>query len=499
MRASPEIIAAARRRNKNGARSGLLAGRYEQAGRQFVQVTINFPFNMVTSSFDSHQQEFSTYEATKAQERNSSQADKIHWEKDAAYRNQPYRHLHHQNGVIGSFQLRLIEAADLKRSHWSPLGLGPVKLLGLSKAHGQVSSFVSFSWDRNTSFDVKAHSPDSKPAAKPFELPPNFVSPIIPQDSNPVWTNCVFDLALMKGMWQDSQPIRLAVRVDEDGTMVENFLPGVPSGGDSRLLGTGSLDLTSLCLGQIVKGPGLGQPQVGVLDTWIPIKKVGESSLKGKRMEQDAKHQGLKKHILDDDLKAENNDVMGRVRVLVSYQPNGMEPQPNDIVALEAFARQDPRNSSCRAVLPPLLPLHVVKTSGPWIMVEYNLLRRHHRNSKAFLRLHRNAVFVIERKNLMDETLNLALLPADVFMGSPLGSAAKDILGPAFIAGRQLLMPALLSSKLVWMAVRTTALASVTGVQAATSAFVNEGSNSLTHENDSEHRQKQQNYKFVTL
>jgi hypothetical protein len=30
----------------------------------------------------------------------------------------------------------------------------------------------------------------------------------------------------------------------------------------------------------------------------------------------------------------------GEVRVLVSYAPNGISPQPNDLVALEAFARR---------------------------------------------------------------------------------------------------------------------------------------------------------------
>jgi hypothetical protein len=49
---------------------------------------------------------------------------------------------------------------------------------------------------------------------------------------------------------------------------MENFIPGVSSGGDSRLLEIGSLDITLLCLGQVVD---TGQPQVGILDTWVPI------------------------------------------------------------------------------------------------------------------------------------------------------------------------------------------------------------------------------------
>jgi hypothetical protein len=48
---------------------------------------------------------------------------------------------------------------------------------------------------------------------------------------------------------------------------MENFIPGVSSGGDSRLLEIGSLDITLLCLGQVVD---TGHPQVGILDTWVP-------------------------------------------------------------------------------------------------------------------------------------------------------------------------------------------------------------------------------------
>ena len=52
-----------------------------------------------------------------------------------------YRHLHHQRGIIGTFHVRLLEGRNLQRKHWSALSLGPVKHLGLSRAHGEVSSF----------------------------------------------------------------------------------------------------------------------------------------------------------------------------------------------------------------------------------------------------------------------------------------------------------------------------------------------------------------------
>jgi hypothetical protein len=323
------------------------------------------------------------------------------------------------------------------------------------------------------------------------------------QDDNPVWTNCFFDVQLRKGDFQDGQKICLSVRVDEESTAVENLLPGVPSGGDSRLLGTGCLDLTSLCLGQTSQ---TGQPQVGVLDTWINIsqEKVGDGIAEQEDKEYPNDLDKKKKAAKEGKEGATDYpNSTGRVRILVSYLPNGMEPKHNDIVALEAFARQNPRKSSCRPILPPLLPLQVVKTSGSWLLVDYELPGRSRRSSsdkRALLRLHRNSVFVIERKNIVDGTLNLAMLPADVFMSSPLGGATREVLGPAFVAGKQLLMPALLSSKLLWMAVRTTAVASISGVQAATGAFVNEGSNSLTNGGEgSQRRQRSDNYKFVSV
>ena len=243
-----------------------------------------------------------------------------------------------------------------------------------------------------------------------------------------------------------------------------------------------------------------GQPQVGVLDTWVNIGGDEVALQERKEFQQDLVKE--KAAIEGKEGESDPPNSTGRVRILVSYLPNGMEPKHNDIVALEAFARQNPRKSSCRPVLPPLLPLHVVKTSGPWLLVDYEIPgghRRSSRDSRAFLRLHRNAVFVIERKNIVDETLNLALLPADVFMSSPLGGATREVLGPAFVAGKQLLMPALLSSKLLWMAVRTTAIASITGVQAATGAFVNEGSSSLTNDGEGSQINRSNNYKFVSL
>jgi hypothetical protein len=446
----------------------------------------------------SSMEESSTYEATKARQSTRSQPDKIHWDGSAAFRDKPYRQLHHQNGVIGIFRVRLLEAADLQRSHWSALALGPVKHLGLSKAHGACSSFCSFEFEYKNPHETQvatastAHrmledrkpAASSKPSAKSSSAA---VSPIVPSDNNPVWENCQFDFLLRKGaLVSDGRRINLAVRVAEDSTAMENFLPGMPKA-DDRLIGCGSLDMTDLCLGESAEGQALP----GVLDAWLPI------SLQGQESEQEEEYQEMKYNKNDplappvSKQKRQQSEappaVTGMVRVLISYQPIGLDPQPKDIVAMEAFARRNPSDNSCRPVLPPLMPLTVLERRGAYLLCEYRLIANTTSNSSvvrshktACVRLHRNACFVIERRNIVDAAHNLALLPADVWMSTPLGQAVSRTASPVVTATEKLLMPAALTFKLVWMAGRTAALAGVSGIQALGSTLWHEGTQSLT-------------------
>jgi hypothetical protein len=456
---------------------------------------------------------YSTYEFAKAQECSASNPDKIHYDKGAAFRKENYRQLFHQDNKIGHISVRLLEAADLDRRYWSALALGPMKHLGLSKAHGEISSFVSFCLDTNATSTNNIRTSSSAvddydkkiPAATKFSVDgatststmnmlhqlPTYVSPVVPKTNNPVWADCQFELPLHKGAFQDGEPVRIFLRVEEDSTPLENMIPGIASaGGVARLLGVGHLDVTNLCLGQ---HPITGRPITeGVLDAWVPIKLPDEQEQKP--------FIALGAH--DDELKKPSypikgdkaNGMGGRVRVLITYHPHGMNPQRNDIVALEAFARQNLRTATCHSIIPPLLPLHVIEVKEPWLLVKYRLpfetdnnmynhgINENDDDRKACMRIHRNAVFVIERKNLMDATMNIVLQPAEFVLSTPLGRSAQEILGPLIVASKQLMMPAILSSKLLWMAVRATALASFTGMAAAGTAFVSEGTSSLTND-----------------
>jgi len=448
-----------------------------------------------------------TYEASKARQSVAAQPDKIHWDSAVSFRDSPYRQLHHQQGLMGRLRIRLVEANSLQRSYWSALALGPVKHLNWSKAHGPVSSYCTFCLvfqdvhkDR-----MQRNANSNNDLRKPAAAPPkqrSVVSPMVERDNNPVWDNCQFEFPLRKGALPgDGQRIRLQVRVDEDSTALENLIPGVPTGGDARLLGIGYLDVTDLILGQDLV---TGQALPTVVDEWIPL------SLQGRTIPEEMQEFLYHK---EDPLKppikpkaaTEPPKETGQVRLLVSYEPQGMEPQPKDIVALEAFARRSTLTSSCRPVIAPLAPYTVLERRGVFLLCRYTAAD----GKAACVRLHRNAVFVIERQSLVDAAHNLALLPADVWMATPLGRALGHAAGPIVAAGREVLMPATLSLKLVWVAFRTATLAGVSGVQALGSTLWNEGTQSLTinHRDaqqpyarqDSESRQSSASAKFVSL
>ena len=489
--------------------------------------------------YSPEQAHHNTYEGARARQSAESLADKVHWEESLSFRGQPYRYLHHQKGVIGRFTVRLLEARELRRSYWSALALGPVKHFGLSKAHGEVTSFCTVAldfveWDHDNpdrqqasqSASQTKRSIDSNPLVLPGsedrKQPASINqrrrnstwvnddedaqrSPVVSRNNNPVWDNVTMTFPLRKNaMSTDGMRILVKLRVNEDSTAVENLLPIGGGGEDSRLLGQGELDVTNLCLGQNHEGQALP----GIIDAWIPL-----SLPKGEKVDEDdskpppshtkeasshaAMHSNSKQDSEVTDFSAaaakkhdqSMSECTGRVRVFVSYEPYGMEPQTNDVVALECFARRHWPSTSCRPTLyPPLQPMRVLDRRGPYLLLATATTRattsRNLHNLPHRIRLHRNAVFVVERQNLVDTVQNLVWLPADVFLSTPMGQAAEEMAGPVVVAGQQVLMPALLSFKLFWMAFRTTALAGFSSVQALGSTFLEEGTNSLMEQGD---------------
>lgn len=459
-----------------------------------------------------------TYEQASALKLQSKAADPIHYNIKYSYRNSKYRHLYHQNGIIGHFKVRLVEAKNLKRWHWSVLGMGPVKLLGLSHAHGQVSSFavmklvfrsrrkgfgdgvttaegldmaatttVPNSNVNNTFYNdsnnvscwendsiasaVSASTSASASAPSPLSFSysssvkkqfgrqqqshgscsvvnstvhaKEYKSSVVRSNSNPSWPTVqsssnfsIFNIALEKGiMPKDGMEIYLSIQMKEEWSAVDSFVP-VKSGGDG-MLGEAEINLTPLVLRGFNVDDALSVPfhdveKVDFLDEWVALKPPSSRSSTVERS-----------------IDAENEEfesAAGKVRMIVSYEPHGFSPRRGDIVALEAFARQSVAMSTYRPIIHPSHPLRVRDVRGEYLLCSfdlpcckdgnlYNSDGRRSQKSKEIpkegsIRLHRNAVFVIERTNLVDSAINVALKPADVVLSTPIGKEVTSTISP---------------------------------------------------------------------
>jgi hypothetical protein len=127
----------------------------------------------------------------------------------------------------------------------------------------------------------------------------------------------------------------------------------------------------------------------------------------------------------------------------------------------------------------------VVDTRSSYLLVEYSTSRtvtsvdrsgnvksskweRTHR-----LRIHRNSAFVIERRTLLDAVGDVARLPGDIVLSTPVGRDVAEASAPIVAAAGELLGPALLWGKLMMAAGGTGMRAGMAGLRAATEAVVN--------------------------
>ena len=344
--------------------------------------------------------------------------------------------------------------------------MGPVKLLGLSQAHGEVSSFAtmrlhfrsrrqhqvargdllspsdgsghgSSSYDdqsigsspstassTNASASMSSHSNMKKPASRPkMYYSKEYKSSVVQSNSNPRWPSVQseenkssFAMDLEKGaMPHDGMEIFLRIQMREEWSAADSLVP-VKGGGDG-VLGEAEINLTPLVLRGF--GYNVSDEEVDVYDQFVDLiaPKVG------------AEH--------NSDKDGENPS---KVKLLISYEPNGMKPRRGDVVALESFARQ-PLSTSFRPIVSPLLPMRVKDIRGEYLLCAFDLQTQNdHRYSsngeskvetrEGSVRLHRNAVFLIERTNIVDCAVDVALKPTDVFLSTSLGKEVSQTLSP---------------------------------------------------------------------
>ena len=224
--------------------------------------------------------------------------------------------------------------------------------------------------------------------------------------------------------------------------------------------------------------------KLDMMDVWIPLYHPSSIQKAPSASGEESSEQQQQQPAADS----------GKVHLLISYTPNGMAPKRDDIVAFESFARRPLGSSSggqsenmgpiINPIIPPLSPLLVIDTHGQYLLLEYMTSRtvtsvdrngnvkssrweRCHRT-----RIHRNAIFVIERRTLMDAAGNLARLPGDIVLSTPIGQEIAHASAPIVAAAGELMGPALLSMRLMWATGGTGVKVALAGARAATDAVV---------------------------
>ena len=368
----------------------------------------------------------STYEQQsalkKAHNSTKQHPDRVRYDPDFSYRDKPYRLLGHQNGIIGFITLRLLQGRGLKRSRndWSLMALGPMKHLPLSNKHGEVrSSFCTFRLMHADREEVKKGKAFNSQDLTYDDLcqGEEFRSSVVSNSNDPVWADnrsgSHFVIPLKKGNLPDGVPVRILTRVLEPHTAVESLLPSQVKGG-SQPLGQAVIDVTDLCFGETVR------------DTWIDLSSPNQDV-------------GL----MNEDTNDSNGEEIkstGKLRILISYEPCGIEPKEDDTVCFEAFAR-----NVNNLIIPSQSPMKVVNREGGYILVKYRMPN----GSFGSIRLHRNSIFVIERLNAIDGAIDFALTPTDIFFSSELGQQVAHHVSPVVKVVGDFVKPAVLTGQLL--------------------------------------------------
>jgi hypothetical protein len=88
------------------------------------------------------------------------------------------------------------------------------------------------------------------------------------------------------------------------------------------------------------------------------------------------------------------------------------------------------------------------------------------------VRVHRNAVFVVERRTFADGVCDFVRLPGDIFLSTPLGREVAEVSAPVVAGVMELMGPAMLWGRLMVSTGGIGLRAGLAGAQAATKAVV---------------------------
>lgn len=287
----------------------------------------------------------------------------------------------HQDGVAGVLTIRLVEARNLRAAQ-------------------------SMFWVRTCSPYVTFRV--GRTSAR---------STTIQANDNPRWRKEILELKIPKidarhQTMEEHSNTRLQVLIDvrnEDsitGRATESV--GIGSG---SLIGSAALDFTALVEGK-----------EEVLDRWLCLRE------------------GVGSVAVEDTEKKSSTTLAGEVRVILQYEPHGMEPAIGDVVKLEGYGLYP------SAILPPLaeLELRVKSISGSYLLCGYTTQS----GFEGALRIHRNNVYVVHRCGLLDRLyVSLIATPLEFLSNTPLGQSCRELLRPYINVAMTFSFPAIQATR----------------------------------------------------
>eukprot|EP00903_Cladosiphon_okamuranus_P007042 g6846.t1 len=230
------------------------------------------------------------------------------WKRQLSFRGQPYRYAHHQNGVMGHLQVRVVAASEISEPDWSRVAtnLNINAIAGGGVGGGSALPYVTVSFgkccERSSPQEALRDSLGTLRASWPRER---------------------LSVEVMKGEIRAGENPSLSVQVYNQDGVVQSVLSSAVStvmGSHGSLLGAGQLEVSPLLAGG-----------VHLIDTWVEL------------------------------------EPKGRVHLHVEYEPKGIQPATNDVVFLESFARWGDS-----LVIPPGAPMVVLDRKMPFLLVAFD-------------------------------------------------------------------------------------------------------------------------------
>ncbi|CCI43144.1 hypothetical protein ABG067_003847 [Albugo candida] len=309
------------------------------------------------------------------------------------------KHVDHQDGVAGHLSIRLLEAKNL---------VDPASMFWKRTCNPYVIFRIGNDWERSTT---------------------------IRENNNPTWRREMHKFAIKKinkknGPIEEHSNVRLELIIDvmsEDSfTGRATECVGITNG---SLIGTASVDITSLLEGY-----------EEVMDRWFTLGGALPATESLRRVQHPHQELSLTHARSHSTGSMEKQIRLGEIRLVLQYEPFGMEPLTGDVLRWEGFGIYP------SSILPPMedLELFVEKMSGNHLYCSYKTISGY----EGHLRVHRNNIFVAHRTSIFDRVyVNLIASPLEFFGNTPLGKSCREIARPYTKVAMAFSWPAIMAAK----------------------------------------------------